>query len=203
MVPSSGAGFMQVKCCFSLILTNRQSRTNENRIYWKASTKSTQDQLRTLAFGILPLSDKEVIYLQQPVPLWSRAEPSLPYQAARWLWRRRTTNTLLPSAGHHKETLLDLRAKSLLSLTAWDFQLCIVWTLPTWDQQQKRKSKGLFYDRCLFVCLLVWSGGGMAFRVALTGQVIGLLSCLLFARTRMSCSETVSSLMAISEKLKS
>lgn len=144
MVPSSGAGLMQVKCCFSLILTNRQSRTNENRIYWKASTKSTQDQPRTLAFGILPLSDKEVIYLQQPVPLWSRAEPSLPYQAARWLWRRRTTNTLLPSAGHHRETLLDLRAKSLLSLTAWDFQLCIVWTLPTWDQQQKRKSKGLF-----------------------------------------------------------
>lgn len=57
----------------SLIPTNRQSRTHENSIYWKASTKSIQDQPRTLAFGTLPLSDKEVIYLTAPVPLRSLA----------------------------------------------------------------------------------------------------------------------------------
>ena len=39
-------------------------------------------------------------------------------------------------------------------------------------------------------------GGGKAFRVALASQMIGLLSCLLFDEARVSCSETVSSLMA-------
>lgn len=92
MISSGGAGLLQAKRCqkpahwswalffntISLIPTNRQSRTHENNIYWKASTKSIQDQPRTLAFGTLPHSDKGVIYLQHQ----SRygAEPSPPYR---------------------------------------------------------------------------------------------------------------------------
>lgn len=85
-----------------------------------------------------------------PVPLWSRSKLSLPCQAARWLWRRRTTNTLLPSAGQHKETLLDLKAESLLSLTAWDFKLRTLCALLAWDWQQRGKNRGLLYGCCFF-----------------------------------------------------
>lgn len=77
--------------------------------------------------------------------------------------------------------------------------------LPTWDQQQRgktkgEKTKGLFYSCCFFRVgaqegMLIW-GEGKAFVVALDGQIISLLSCLLFDEARVNCSETVSSPMA-------
>lgn len=44
--------------------------------------------------------------------------------------------------------------------------------------------------------------GGKVFGVALAGEMTGLPSCLLSDNARVSCSETVSSLTATSEKLK-
>lgn len=93
-----------------------------------------------------------------PAPLWSPAEPSLPYQAARWFWRRRTTNTLLPSAGQHRETLLDLKTKSLFSLTARGFPLCSIWTLHICDRQQRGKIRGHFYGCSFSFPPCCWSG---------------------------------------------
>jgi len=48
----------------------------------------------------------------------------------------------------------------------------------------------------LGVLFFVDLGRGKVFRVALAGQMVGLLSCLLFDETRVSCSEAVSRLMA-------
>lgn len=135
MISCGIAGRLHTKCChkpahwsctlsfnsISLTHISRQNRTHEKQHLLKSTnwinTGSTKD---ISLWHSAPFWQGSNLFTA-PVLLQSWAKLSLPYQAVRWLWRRRTTNTLLPSAGHHKETLLDLNAKWLPSLTAWGF----------------------------------------------------------------------------------
>lgn len=162
-ISSGGAGLLQATCCYkpageavptSLTVSALFPQTGRAAHMKTAAftEKHQPNQYRSTkdisVWHLAPFWQGSDVF-PVPAPLWRPAEPSLPYQAARWFWRRRTTNTLLPSAGQHRETLLDLKTKSPFSLTARGFPLRSIWTLHIWDRQQRGKTRGHFYG-CSF-----------------------------------------------------